>query len=349
MSGWRMGMLLSAALLAAAQAQSNPSPPPPGRLVDIGQGVSLHIYCTGRGSRAVILLHGLGDYSFDWALVQPTVSERTKTCSYDRAAQAWSSPGKPPRGPNTAAQELHTLLDRAGIKPPYVLVGHSWGGLVARIYAHAHPGEVAGIVLVESAEEDEYLWINGKVVRPLQMSEEDWQLLMKPRPRPAATAQENATPPPAPPRPAPPPHLEPPFDKLPSSAQQLRLWAMSIPWSKERFAGGDIQDFRGDFIEVHEALSGEHPLGDLPVVVISKTPGAEAADDEDYTKEQLEWNRNLQDKLAGESSNSLHIVAKHSGHHVQLDDPALVSAAIFEVLRAVRSKQPVNASRVPDR
>lgn len=340
MSIWRMGVLLFAVLLVGAQGQSNPSPTPPGRLVNIGQGVSLHIYCTGRRKPPVILLHGLGDYSFDWASVQPVVSKKTQTCSYDRAGQAWSSPGKPPRGPDTAAQELHTLLDRAGIRPPYVLVGHSWGGLVTRMYAHDYPGEVAGMILVDSADEDEYLWINGKVVRPTQMSAEDWEALTKPRSRTKAAPQDTATPPPPQTKAAPPPHLEPPYDKLPAGAQKLRLWAMSIPRSKERVEGGDIQDLRGDFIEVQRALSGDHPLGNIPVVVITKTPET----DEDYTKEQLDWNRSLQDQLARESTNSLHIVAKHSGHHVQLDDPELVSSAILDLVRRVRSKQPISSS-----
>lgn len=345
MSIWRIGVPLLAGLLVGAQGQSNQSPKPPGRLVNIDQGVSLHIYCTGRRKPPVILLHGLGDHSFDWALVQSVVSKRTQTCSYDRAGQAWSSPGRPPRGFDTAAHELHKLLDRAGIQPPYVLVGHSSGGLVTRMYVHDYPGEVAGMILVDSADEDEYLWINGKVVRPSQMSTEDWELLTKPRSHPTATPQDNATPPPAQTKAAPPPHLEPPYDKLPAGAQKLRLWAMSIPWSKERDEGGEIQNLRGDFIEVHRALSGDHPLGNIPVVVITKT----SETDEDYTKEQLDWNRSLQDKLARESTNSVHIVAKHSGHHVQLDDPALVSSAILDLVRAVRSKQPITSSKISGR
>ena len=308
-------------------------------MVDIGHGVSLHIDCTGRGSPAVILLHGLGDYSFDWARVQPRVANSARTCSYDRAGGAWSSSGRPPRGPKATAQELHALLGRAGVKPPYVLVGHSWGGLIARMYAHSYPRDVAGVVLVDSTHEDEYLWINGKVVRPLQMSEMDWEALTKPRPRPAAAQPAPTTPPPEPTMAPPPPHLEPPFDKLPADAQKLRLWAMSIPWNEERFKGGDVQDFRSDFLEVHQALGGEHPLGNIPVMVLSKTPAPE----EDYTQEQVEWNRGLQDKLAGESSNSLHLVAKNSGHHIQLEDPGLVSDAIQGVLAAVRTHKPLAA------
>ena len=340
----RVATLVAVLLLPlAARGQSHPAPPPPpGRLVDIGQGVSLHIDCTGRGGPSVILLHGLGDYSFDWALVQPEIAKSVRTCSYDRAGVAWSSPGRPPRGPEATAQELRALLQRAGIKPPYVLVGHSWGGLIARMYAHDYPGEVAGLVLVDSTHEDEYLWVNGKVLRPLRVSTEEWESLTKPKPRPGAAQPQQADPPAQAAVAAPPPRLEPPFDKLPPDAQKLRLWAMSLPWSQASFEGGDSLDLRSDLIQVHKALDGEHPLGKIPVVVVSKT----LAPEEDYTEEQVEWNHGLQDKLAGESTNSLHLVAKNSGHHIQLEDPRLVSAAIRGVLAAVRAHKPLTSIQV---
>ena len=290
-------------LLAAA-------PPPPGRIIDAA-GTRIHVHCAGHGRPAVVLIHGLGDYSFDWSLVQPAVAEQTEVCAYDRPGQAWSEPGPPPRGVRTSARELHELLRRMHLRPPYVLVGHSWGGLIARMYAHDYPGEVAGMVLVDSTHEDEYLWINGRVVRPGNLTDAQWNDLIMPHKRPK---------------------LGPPFDKLPPAAQEMRLWAMGI----RRSGGGDTDDLRADFLAMHETTAGsEHPLGNMPLVVVSKTPGVD--DDSDSTPEQLQWNRTLQDRLAALSAKGEHVVAAHGGHHVQLDDPEVVIAAIRRVIAAVRS------------
>ncbi len=201
--------------------------PAPGRLIDIG-GYKLHINCSGKASKsnpAVILLHGLGDFSFDWALVQPEIARYARVCSYDRAGQAWSDPGPKPRGPLKAANELHVLLMNAGIRPPYVLVGHSWGGLIARVYASQYPKEVAGMVLVDSTHEDEYLWINGKIVSPRLMSDAQWQELTKPKAKSAKPSQarfvtiKQQTPIER--------QQEAPFDKLPADIQRMRLWAVN--------------------------------------------------------------------------------------------------------------------------
>ncbi len=299
---------------------------PPGRMVKIGP-TSVHVRCDGRGAPAVVLIHGFGDYSFDWALVQPAVANETEVCAYDRPGQAWSDPGPQPRGLATSAKELHELLRAARIKGPYVLVGHSWGGLIARMFAHDYPREVAGMVLVEAAHEDEYLWLNGKILRPRTTSAEDWNALLHPNvpksPMPARAAPQRrvAT------------KLNPPYDKLPPDAQKMRLWAMSLPW---RMSGGDTDDMRADFVAIHDTTTqSDHPLGGIPLVVVSKTPGID--DDDDYTPEQRQWNRDLQDQLAALSTNSVHVIAPHSGHHVQLDEPDVVIDAIRRVVDTVRN------------
>src|ERR1051326_1105294 len=173
-------VFLGSLIACIAFAQSDQPLPPPGQLVQVN-GHEVHIDCAGRGSPAVVLLHGLGDYSFDWKLVQPEIARSTQTCAYDRPGQAWSAPGAAPRGLRTSATELRELLRKAGVSAPYMLVGHSWGGLIARMYAYLYPTEVAGMVLVDSAHEDEYLWLNGRVIRPSSMSEAEWSDLMKPK------------------------------------------------------------------------------------------------------------------------------------------------------------------------
>src|SRR5512133_732893 len=124
--------------------------PPPGQMVDVG-GHRLHIDCTGTGSPTVVIDAGLGDWSATWkSWVQPGVEKTTRVCTYDRAGMGYSEAGPLPRNAAQFAKELHTLLQRASIPGPYVLVGHSMGGLTVRVFAHDYATEVAGVVLIDS-------------------------------------------------------------------------------------------------------------------------------------------------------------------------------------------------------
>src|SRR5882724_11182101 len=134
-------------LLNARLAISQTNPPPLGELIDIG-GHRVHLYCTGQGSPTVFVT-GAG-FSFDWALVQPEVAKFTRVCTYDVSGTAWSEAG-PALTCAARVNEVHTVLDHAGVEGPYVLVGLSIGGLVARLYAGLYPGDVAGMVFVDHA------------------------------------------------------------------------------------------------------------------------------------------------------------------------------------------------------
>src|SRR5262245_33549793 len=121
---------------AAQQPATSRSYPPPGKLVDLG-GWRIHLNCTGKNkakSPTIVLESRSGDFSFDWSLVQPDVARFTQVCSYDRAGHAWSDLGPRPRTMKQIAYELHTALGKLGIKPPYVMVGQSFGGLLGRTY-----------------------------------------------------------------------------------------------------------------------------------------------------------------------------------------------------------------------
>jgi pimeloyl-ACP methyl ester carboxylesterase len=118
-------------------------------MVDVG-GHRLHINCTGTGSPTVVIDAGLGDWSTSWGFVQPEVAKVTRVCTYDRAGMGWSEPGPLPRVASQFAKELHALLHNAKIPGPYILVGHSLGGLPVRMFTHDYPSEVAGVVLIDS-------------------------------------------------------------------------------------------------------------------------------------------------------------------------------------------------------
>lgn len=122
--------------------------PQPGKLVDVG-GYRLHLNCTGSGGPTVVLEYGLEGSYFDWYRMQPEIAKFTRVCSYDRAGYGWSDDSSRSRVPSVMAEELHTLLHAAGEKPPYVVVGHSYGALIAEVFAHEFPQETAGAVMVD--------------------------------------------------------------------------------------------------------------------------------------------------------------------------------------------------------
>jgi pimeloyl-ACP methyl ester carboxylesterase len=128
--------------------------PPPGQLVAI-DGYQLHSHCTGEGSPTVILDASGGNSSPSWGLVQPVIAQLSRVCAYDRAGMGWSEYGPRPRDMKQQVGELRTLLARSGIDPPYVLVGHSYGGRIARVYAKEYPPEVVGMVLIDPGTLDD--------------------------------------------------------------------------------------------------------------------------------------------------------------------------------------------------
>ena len=122
--------------------------PPPGNLIDV-DGYKMHIYCMGEGGPTIVLDHVGGGSSIDWVLIQPKLAEHTRVCAYDRAGYGWSEYNPAPRTLAQQAHELHTLLANANEKAPYILVGHSYGARVARVYAAKYPQEVVGLALMD--------------------------------------------------------------------------------------------------------------------------------------------------------------------------------------------------------
>jgi pimeloyl-ACP methyl ester carboxylesterase len=124
-----------------------------GRLVDVG-GHRLYIECTGSGSPTVVLQSGLGESSSYWARIAPAVAESTTVCVYDRAGHGRSDEAAGPQDGIALATDLHTLLERAGVAGPYVIVGHSSGGPYVRVFAAQYPDQVAGVVLLDAQPAD---------------------------------------------------------------------------------------------------------------------------------------------------------------------------------------------------
>jgi len=139
--------------------------PPPGQLIDVG-GYRLHINGTGlqHDGPSIILEHGGGAFgSLDWSEIQPGIAEFARVYSYDRAGYGWSDASPKPRVAQAATEELHALLANAGVPRPYVLVAHSLGGYMARMYATLYPQNVAGMVLIDASHEN--TWSHAEVRR----------------------------------------------------------------------------------------------------------------------------------------------------------------------------------------
>jgi len=236
------------------------------------------------------------------------------------------------------AYELHTLLKAAHVKGPYVLVGHSLGGLLTRVYAAAYPAEVAGIVLVDSTHEDTTLFMQGKPVRMREIaraiSVPPVQTMKSSPPKPAAqeaidqfkTELKKSGP----------PKIGAPYDKLPLASQAMRVWALSQPPKVSGSEGFLAEEMN----EMYLARAKEPvPLGDKPLIIVLPkfqygNPPGELS--------QEEWKRISDEKRQQKleftklSRNSKLIIAENSGHHIALDEPQVVIGAIREVVDAVK-------------
>src|SRR5215471_8050261 len=314
-------------------AAALPPFPPPGQLIDLG-GWRIHLNCTGqaRASQPTVVLEaGAGDFSVDWSLLQPRVARFARVCSYDRAGSGWSDLGPRPRTMHQIVWELHALLEKAGERPPYVLVGHSYGGLLVRLYASTYPSEVAGMVLEESADErGAFTMVDGKGVAlvdtakgvpiapvktsgPLHESNVPPGRIRNLIEQAAREGPAHAT--------------EPPYNKLPTDAQRMRTWALG---EFKTYAAND-NPFNAEELAalLAERKKKEPPLGDLPLTVLSRglpedeSPGA---------KEAEEGHNRFQADNVRLSSAGKQVTAKHSRHHICIDEPELEATAIREVL-----------------
>jgi pimeloyl-ACP methyl ester carboxylesterase len=131
-----------------------------GRWVEIARGQTLYVVEKGSGGPAVLFEAGIAATNLNWHHIQAKVAGFTTTASYDRCGLGWSSASRTPRTPGNISVELHTMLESAGIQPPYILVGHSFGGLVMRRYAAMYPEDVAGVVLVDPMRCEEWPPLN---------------------------------------------------------------------------------------------------------------------------------------------------------------------------------------------
>lgn len=318
----------------------------PARLVDVG-GRRLNLRCLGALRDAddvtVVFDSGLSDWSNAWPLVQPAVATLTRACSYDRAGLGHSDPS--PRPPTAAnmVDDLHTLLQRAGITGKVLLVGHSLGGFTAKLYARTYPKDVAGLVMVDGAEENMVLRTREAMVK------EFGEALV------AASAKEDG-------------------DGLAGGVEHFRACAAK---ARAGTLGPDTEDYRRctdpPRLPLGQALiaerrviqpgpnyqhaqaeelaysmyipqpaadakylalfGGKHPLGDVPMLVLTATV-YDMAGPYGYLGYRTWYTAHEQ--TAALSSRGEHREVARSRHNMQMDHPQAIVNAVTEILATAR-------------
>ncbi|HQR61365.1 MAG TPA: alpha/beta hydrolase [Methylophilaceae bacterium] len=279
--------------------------PPPGQRVDIG-GYKLHIHCQGTGSPTVILDAGLGDWSSHWASVQALLKGDTQVCSYDRAGYGWSDPGPRPRASAQLATELHALLKKAEIPPPYVLVGHSFGGFNMRLFSTTFDDEVVGLVLVDASHAGSLPYRRDENGSGSNPAASNYRVLM-------VAAQADI--------------LKLPPEAIPAVHNDF-LHTKSIATARSEYRA------LADSVSQVQQAPG---LGDIPLIVISRGIH-EWGESAEGAAREASWQAQ-QDELVRLSRRGTHKIASRSGHHIHLDEPGLVADAIRELVVKAREEQ----------
>lgn len=293
--------------------------PPPGNLIDVG-GFKMHINCTGEGSPTVILETMSGGISSYWGWVQSELQSRTRVCVYDRAGRGWSEPDPEPQSLARTAHNLHALLGNAHVDGPYILVGHSIGGIYVRQFAAEYPEEVAGMVLVDASNPYQF-------DRYPEMMKESEGYLRIAKYFPALARLGLA-------------HLyfalggEIDFAdmKEPQKSEIKAIWS-----SPEYFESQYAEVVAGRAIYADGQKLGL--LGSLPLIVLTRGQGL-----------QNGWVE-MQNELAALSTNSLHITvedATHASLAFNQKNAETVSHAILEVIAAAQSGERLQEDGMTD-
>jgi pimeloyl-ACP methyl ester carboxylesterase len=301
-------VLVTVTIGAIAKSNLVEKYPAPGQLVDVG-GYKLHIHCTGQGSPTVILEAGQSDYSLIWAYVQPEVAKTNRVCSYDRAGYGWSEPSPRPRTAIAEVEELHTLLVNANIPRPYVVVGHSLGGMLVRVYAHNYPDEVVGMVLVDSFHEErpirnpEVTRLNRDAVKQLRIFSilnSTGIMALAPQSIPNRGLPEDT-------------YAQ--YQAITATTGYFETWiseSLAVPESANEALALQMTSF-----------------GNMPLIVLSAGQWDTISSLSDTENQKLWTDFQIQQsELMALSSVSKQTIAEQSGHHIQLDQPELVINAI---------------------
>ena len=306
--------------------------PPPGRLVSV-DGHSMHLNCAGSGSPTVIIDAGNDSFSLEWTPVLQALSTTTRVCAYDRAGYGWSEPGPDPRDGARVVEELNTLLHNAGEAGPFVLVGHSLGGVHVRMFAAQYPAQVAGMVLVDTAsplvitpeyEQQRRSTIGFYQVMGLLTRSGVLRLL-------GPLGGKNAMPVTA--------------RKLPAELQEAYLEMLLDP-QQYATAVSEMEQIPKTFEQANRLETAVQPLPDWPLIVLTAGK-TDAPGSSPFNEQTMAVEADViaaQHLLTGLSARGEQRVIQESGHLMHLDAPKAVVQAVLDVVNAVRN---ANALKTP--
>lgn len=308
-------VILLAAAGACYQAIGTPLDasrfPEGGRLVNAG-GHRLMLNCTGAGSPTVILEAGWGDVSIEWRSVQPEIAKFSRVCSYDRAGYGGSDPGPMPRTSIQIATELHALLRNAGETPPYILVGHSFGGYNVRVFNGLYPNEVAGIVLADATQEDQY-----------ELLPKAWNAIS------AALLRHNER------------LVRYSFFVVHLGIGRLMLLAQggrddgAYLILQRKYLIARTSELREIRLSAEQARAAGH-ISDKPLIVLTAAENTDTTLSHGLSKQDFEafqhiWVDDLQIRLARLSTRSERVMVSRSGHDIPTDRPDAIVDAVREI------------------
>lgn len=291
-----------------------------GRPVRLPDGRTMNLYCLGKGSPTVVLESGIGGGAYDWWAVQDRIAGLTRVCAYDRAGIGRSPPGPFPRDTRAEAADLDALLRASEVKGPYVLVGHSMGGYNVRLFASRHPDQVAGMVLVDPAVENQIPVLEAAVPAIAENDRKSVAYIgacADPR-RSEETARRCGRSAPA----SFPPDL-------------AAAYASAFGLSYFQTFQSEVQSFLT--VDSGQVAAERRPLGDMPFIVLTR--GERSTDmpaDQAATEWRL-WNQ-MHDDLARLSTAGENRVVAGANHYIQFDKPDAVVGAVGEVVAAARKR-----------
>jgi pimeloyl-ACP methyl ester carboxylesterase len=289
-------------------------------LVDVGDGRKMNLYCSGSGTPTVILDSGLSDSDIVWGFVQPMLAKQTQVCSYDRAGIGYSDRAKRASTTGNIVDDLRNLLRAAAVAPPYIMVGHSLGGLNVRLYAYRHRHEVAGLVLVDPAYEGEFeesRTLDTKAAERLDL----FRMCVAAAPKGFVAGTEPFKECVDGPDVEPNAHFSPAIN-VAIAAVQMR----------PDFQIAQLSELESLYaVGADQVRAARRPYGDMPIEVLTsgEKPGADPSV-RDAESAQAKWVEHQ--TLANLSSRGVHRSVPNSGHYIQLDRPETVVAAVQEVI-----------------